>query len=137
MHQAKLTSETYPDIKRDSRFAQVTAEHVTYFKELLGSPSAIIDGVNADATDDIEPFNEDWLHKYKGQCRLVLKPGSTEDVSNILKYCNAQKLAVVPQGGNTGLVGGSVPVFDEIIINMSRMNTIHSFDEVSGSLVVD
>ncbi|RAL66428.1 hypothetical protein DID88_006119 [Monilinia fructigena] len=46
-------------------------------------------------------------------------------------------LAVVPQGGNTGLVGGSVPVFDEIVINMSRMNQIRSFDEVSGTLVVD
>ncbi|KAL6869379.1 D-lactate ferricytochrome c oxidoreductase [Amphichorda felina] len=134
---AKLTSETYPGIKRDARFTQLTADHVAYFKELLGSPSAVIDGVTADAESDMEPFNEDWMHKYKGQCRLVLKPGSTDDVSNILKYCNENRLAVVPQGGNTGLVGGSVPVFDEIVINMSRMNTIHSFDEVSGSLVVD
>jgi len=46
-------------------------------------------------------------------------------------------LAVVPQGGNSGLVGGSVPVFDEIVINMNRMNQIRSFDEVSGMLVVD
>ncbi|PQE08233.1 D-lactate dehydrogenase 2 mitochondrial precursor protein [Rutstroemia sp. NJR-2017a BVV2] len=46
-------------------------------------------------------------------------------------------LAVVPQGGNSGLVGGSVPVFDEIVINTSRMNQIRSFDEVSGTLVVD
>ncbi|KAL9629965.1 MAG: hypothetical protein Q9164_006641 [Protoblastenia rupestris] len=46
-------------------------------------------------------------------------------------------LAVVPQGGNTGLVGGSVPVYDEIVINMSRLNQIRSFDEVSGTLVVD
>lgn len=134
---AKLTAETYPNIKRDPRYAQITKEHVAYFKELLRSPSAVIDGVNADAESDMEPFNEDWMHKYKGQCRLVLKPGSTEDVSNILKYCNENKLAVVPQGGNTGLVGGSVPVFDEIVINMSRMNKIHSFDEVSGSLVAD
>lgn len=134
---SKLTAEMYPDLKRDARFGQLTPEHVAYFKELLGSPSAIIDGVNADAAEDIEPFNEDWLHKYKGQCRLVLKPGSTEEVSSILKYCNEHKLAVVPQGGNTGLVGGSVPVFDEIVINMSRMNQVHSFDEVSGSLVVD
>ena len=134
---AKLTSETYPSIKRDARFTQLTADHVAYFKELLGSPSAVIDGVTADAESDMEPFNEDWMHKYKGQCRLVLKPGSTDDVSKILKYCNENRLAVVPQGGNTGLVGGSVPVFDEIVINMSRMNTIHSFDEVSGSLVVD
>ncbi|KAK6452272.1 (R)-2-hydroxyglutarate---pyruvate transhydrogenase [Trichoderma asperellum] len=136
-HLAKLTSDTYPDIKRDAKFASLTAEDVAYFKNLLGGEQAVIDGVNAAAEDDLKPFNEDWMHKYRGQSRLVLKPGSTEEVSKILKYCNDKKLAVVPQGGNTGLVGGSVPIFDEIVINMSRMNQIHSFDEVSGSLVLD
>jgi FAD/FMN-containing dehydrogenase len=77
------------------------------------------------------------MRKYRGHTQLVLKPGSTEEVSKILKYCNENMLAVVPQGGNSGLVGGSVPVFDEIVINMSRMNGIRSFDEVSGTLVVD
>ncbi|ESZ93393.1 D-lactate dehydrogenase 2, mitochondrial precursor [Sclerotinia borealis F-4128] len=133
----KFTSETYPDIKRDSRFAQISEENVNFFKNLLGKESAIIDGVTKDATDDIEPFNGDWMRKYRGHTSLVLKPGSTEEVSKILKYCNDNMLAVVPQGGNTGLVGGSVPVFDEIVINMSRMNQIRSFDEVSGTLVVD
>ncbi|CCD47287.1 similar to D-lactate dehydrogenase 2 [Botrytis cinerea T4] len=133
----KFTSETYPDIKRDSRFAKITEENVKFFKGLLGKESAIIDGVTKDATDDLEPFNGDWMRKYRGHTSLVLKPGSTEEVSRILKYCNDNMLAVVPQGGNTGLVGGSVPVFDEIVINMSRMNQIRSFDEVSGTLVVD
>lgn len=132
----KLTSETYPEMKRDSRFAEVTPEHVKHFRDLVGD-SAVLDGVNADAEGDLEPFNEDWMRKYRGRSRLVLKPGSTEDVSKILKYCNENMLAVVPQGGNTGLVGGSVPVFDEIVISMSRMNKIHSFDDVSGTLVVD
>jgi FAD/FMN-containing dehydrogenase len=135
--QGKLTSDKYPELKRDPRFTQLSPDHVAYFKELLGSPSAVIDGVSAEAEADIEPFNEDWLHKYRGQCRLVLKPASTDEVSKILRYCNEQRLAVVPQGGNTGLVGGSVPVFDEIVISMGRMNEIHSFDEVSGALVVD
>ncbi|KAL2164668.1 hypothetical protein VTH06DRAFT_3885 [Thermothelomyces fergusii] len=136
--QSKFTSETYPDLKRDSRFAQLTEEHVAYFRQLLGSDSAIIDGVTrSDAADDIEPFNTDWMRKYRGHCRLVLKPGSTEEVSKILKYCNDNMLAVVPQGGNTGLVGGSVPVFDEIVVNMGRMNKILEFDEVSGTLVAE
>ena len=99
--------------------------------------SAVIDGVSADAVDDIEPFNSDWMRKYRGHSKLVLKPGSTEEVSKILKYCNDNMLAVVPQGGNTGLVGGSVPVFDEIVINLQRMNNIRSFDEVSGIFVAD
>ncbi|PQE23795.1 d-lactate dehydrogenase 2 protein [Rutstroemia sp. NJR-2017a BBW] len=133
----KFTSETYPEIKRDSKYAKISEEHVKYFKEILGKESAIIDGVTKDATDDIEPFNGDWMRKYRGHTSLVLKPGSTEEVSKILKYCNDNMLAVVPQGGNSGLVGGSVPVFDEIVINTSRMNQIRSFDEVSGTLVVD
>jgi FAD/FMN-containing dehydrogenase len=133
----RFTSETYPELKRDPKFGQLTEEHVKFFKELLGSDSAIIDGVTKEASDDIEAFNGDWMRKYRGHTKLVLKPGSTEEVSKALKYCNDHLLAVVPQGGNTGLVGGSVPVFDEVVINMSRMNQIRSFDDVSGTLVVD
>lgn len=134
----KFTTDSYPEIKRNERFAKVSEEHVKYFKELLGTDAAILDAVtNEAAVDDLEPFNADWMRKYRGHCRLVLKPGSTEEVSKVLKYCNDNMLAVVPQGGNTGLVGGSVPVFDEIVINMSRMNQIRSFDEVSGVLTVD
>lgn len=133
----KFTSDAYPNVKRNPNFAELTADHVTYFKELLGSQSAVIDGVSSDAADDIEPFNSDWMRKYRGHTRLVLKPQSTEEVSKVLKYCNEKKLAVVPQGGNTGLVGGSVPVFDEIVLNTSRMNNIRSFDQASGVLVAD
>ena len=123
--------------KEAESFPQVSTVHVEYFKDLLGTSSAIIDGISRNASEDLEPFNSDWMRKYKGHTKLVLKPGSTEEVSKILKYCNENSLAVVPQGGNSGLVGGSVPVYDEIVINMSRMNNIRSFDEVSGTLVVD
>ncbi|KAF2021208.1 hypothetical protein BU24DRAFT_487673 [Aaosphaeria arxii CBS 175.79] len=133
----KFTSDSYPEIQRDSKFAKITQEHVDHFKGILGSESAVIDGVSQDATDDIEPFNSDWMRKFRGHAKLVLKPSTTEEVSKILKYCNDNMLAVVPQGGNTGLVGGSVPVFDEIVINLSKMNQIRSFDEVSGILVAD
>ncbi|KAK8138855.1 hypothetical protein PG984_002235 [Apiospora sp. TS-2023a] len=135
---AKFTSDAYPDIKRDARFSELTADHVAFFRELLGKETALIDGVTGEvAADDMEPYNGDWMRKYRGHCKLVLKPGSTEEVSKILKYCNDNMLAVVPQGGNTGLVGGSVPVFDEIVLNTTRMNQIRSFDDVSGILVAD
>jgi FAD/FMN-containing dehydrogenase len=77
------------------------------------------------------------MRKYKGHTKLVLRPTSTSQIGQILSYCNTHSLAVVPQGGNSGLVGGSVPVFDEIVISTGRMNQIRSFDEVSGVLVVD
>lgn len=63
----------------------------------------------------------------------MLKPKTTEEVSEILSYCNSRRLAVCPQGGNTGLVGGSVPVFDEIVLSFNLMNKIISLDEISGT----
>lgn len=133
----KYTTDSYPQIKRDSRFKEINADDVKFFKEVLGADNALIDGVTQDATSDLEGYNADWMRKYRGKTKLVVKPGSTEEVSKILKYCNDNLIAVNPQGGNTGLVGGSVPVFDEIIINLARMNRIREFDEVSGILVAD
>lgn len=56
-----------------------------------------------DSPDEVKAYNVDWLKKVKGDSKLVLKPSSTEEVSQILKYCNHKNLAVVPQGGNTGM----------------------------------
>lgn len=67
-----------------------------------------------------------------GKSNLVLKPINTNEVSSILKYCNENRLAVCPQSGNTGLVGGSVPVFDEIVLSMKLMNKIIETNELEG-----
>lgn len=123
----------YPNLQRNPQFSRLTAEDISYFESICPVMSADR-GV---AQDDLAPFNTDWTNKYRGQSRLVVKPRTTEDVSKILKRCNDRKLAVVPQGGNTGLVGGSVPVFDEIVISMSSMNKIRFFDAVSGILTCD
>lgn len=67
-----------------------------------------------------------------GAGKVVLRPKTTQEVSDIVKYCYDHNLAVCPQGGNTGLVGGSVPVFDEVVITTQLMNQIISLDQVSG-----
>lgn len=69
---------------------------------------------------------------FVGYSRCVLKPKTTEQVSQIISFCNKKRLAVCPQGGNTGLVGGSVPVFDEIVLSTALMNEIVSIDDTSG-----
>lgn len=74
------------------------------------------------------------MGKYKGYGPVALKPRSTEQVAAVLRHCNQRRLAVVPQGGNTGLVGGSIPVFDEIVLSMGSMNKILGFDPVGGTL---
>ncbi|XP_049931667.1 D-2-hydroxyglutarate dehydrogenase, mitochondrial isoform X1 [Nymphaea colorata] len=118
-------------VARDPSFAKITAEDINYFRKILGVKNVIQD------EDRLIASNTDWMRKYKGSSQLLLQPSSTEEVSQILKYCNFRRLAVVPQGGNTGLVGGSVPVFDEVIINVGLLNNITSLDKVSGILVCE
>lgn len=67
-----------------------------------------------------------------GHSQIVLRPKCTSEFSSVLRYCNDHLLAVVPQGGNTGLVGGSVPVFDEVVLSTARMNKVLAWDEYSG-----
>ncbi|XP_066536479.1 D-2-hydroxyglutarate dehydrogenase, mitochondrial isoform X3 [Hoplias malabaricus] len=108
-------------------FSRVTTGDLKFFRQLL-SDRAITD------PDLLESSNVDWLKSVKGNSELLLRPKTTEEVSQILRYCNERNLAVSPQGGNTGLVGGSVPVFDEIILSTSLMNQVLSFDSISGIL---
>ncbi|RVX16467.1 putative D-2-hydroxyglutarate dehydrogenase, mitochondrial [Vitis vinifera] len=111
-------------IQRNPIFSTINSDDINHFREILGEKNVIQD------EDRLSAANMDWMRKYKGSSKLLLQPRSTEEVSQILKYCNSRCLAVVPQGGNTGLVGGSVPVFDEVIINIGSMNNIISFDKV-------
>ncbi len=76
------------------------------------------------------------MKKWAGSCPLVLRPSDTQQVSQILKYANDRRLAIVPQGGNTGLVGGSVPVYDEIVLSLGRMDRIEHLDSVQGIVTV-
>ncbi|ORY34232.1 D-lactate dehydrogenase [Naematelia encephala] len=119
-------------------FAKTSEEHVKPLRSLLSSPTSLLSTLDGSASsDDLATYNNDWMNKYYGQSPLVVKPKSTDEVSKVLKYCYEHDLAVVPQGGNTGLVGGSNPVYDELILSTSNLNNIRSFDPISGVLVAD
>ncbi|EPY54273.1 D-lactate dehydrogenase [Schizosaccharomyces cryophilus OY26] len=138
-HKPSFTADSYPSLQRDPRYATLNQADIDFFRSTLEKEGgSIVNGLDQ-STDpsDLEAFNVDWTHKYRGKTQLAIKPKTTEQVSRILKYCNSRRLAIVPQGGNTGLVGGSIPVFDEIVLNLSLMNKIHSFDELSGVLSLD
>lgn len=126
----KLTRESYPNITR-ANYAKLTDEHIAKFQSILSANQLVSDH------DELLNYNEDWMKKYRGESQLLLKPKSTQEVSQIIKYANEQNLAIVPQGGNTGLVGGSVPVFDEVILSLANLNKFRSFDRTSGILKVD
>jgi FAD/FMN-containing dehydrogenase len=86
--------------------------------------------------EDVERFTVDWTGLYRGGC-IVLQPKTTEEVSKIMKYCSLNRIAVVPQGGNTGLVGGQVGFRDEIILSLEKMNQISKIDEVAAVITCD
>ena len=117
--------------ERSDAYSQVEERDVDFFRRLLGVSAVVTD------PDDLVPYNTDWMKKYKGRSRLALRPKTTEQVAEIMKYCNERSLAVVPQGGNTGLVGGSIPLFDEIVLSLSSMDKVISFDDRSGVVVCE
>jgi FAD/FMN-containing dehydrogenase len=114
---------------RRTIFGTLTSEHVGWFKAHVGQVLA--------GREECAPYNLDWIRKYRGRGELVLLPGSTQEVAQALAYCREHRLAVVPQGGNTGLVGGSVPVQDEIVLSTRRLNKVLSFNPVSQTLTCE
>jgi FAD/FMN-containing dehydrogenase len=103
------------------------------FTEIVGASNAIRD------PKDMAAYLTELRHLYTGKAALVLRPGSTEEVSQILKLANETGTPIVPQGGNTGLVGGQIPFEsgDEVIVSLSRMNRIRSVDPEGNTMVVD
>jgi FAD/FMN-containing dehydrogenase len=115
------------------RLTAVSEQDVAHFAKFL-APNAIISSLSTkpNSADELAPFNNDWMGRFHGRSTTVLKPKSTSEVSKILQWCNQRGIGVVPQGGNTGLVGGSVPINDEVILSLSNLNQVRSFDPVSG-----
>jgi FAD/FMN-containing dehydrogenase len=88
---------------------------------------------------DKAPFETDWrqIHRHPAIC--VVLPENTEQVAAIVKLCGTAGVAIVPQGGNTGLVAGGVPVPDapQIVLSLKRMNKIRNFDPIGGSIIAE
>ena len=99
---------------------------------LLG-PAGILTGA------DTEPFAVDWRQVFRGSTPAVLRPASTAEVAGIVRLCGAAGVRLVPQGGNTGLVGGaSVDAGGgALLLNLARMNRIRVIDPVDGTMIVD
>ena len=91
--------------------------------------------------NDITPFVEDARGRFKATSPLVLRPENVNQVSQILKLANQTNTAIIPQGGNTGLVGGGFPLSnggnDEVILSLSRMNRVLAVDVKTNTMTVE
>ncbi|MBV9916246.1 MAG: FAD-binding oxidoreductase [Solirubrobacterales bacterium] len=82
------------------------------------------------------PYERDYTGRYRGQARLVIRPGDTAEVAEVVAACAAHDAAIVPQGGNTGLVGASVPRNHEVVISLRRLSEIGEVDSAVGQVAV-
>ena len=91
------------------------------------------------AAADMKPYLTDWRRQYSGPAECVVRPASTAEVSKVVALCAREGVAVVPQGGNTGLVGGSVPTGArrELLLSLGRMNRIRSLDLLNDTATVE
>ncbi|MEY2404652.1 MAG: hypothetical protein QOD38_2203 [Acidimicrobiaceae bacterium] len=79
-------------------------------------------------------YATDWTGRFIGSTSAVVRPGSTAEVAAVVKWCAATAMAVVPQGGNTGLVGGSVPLNGEIVLSLRRLDSVSAVAGIEGQL---
>jgi FAD/FMN-containing dehydrogenase len=86
---------------------------------------------------EIAPHLEEWRSKYKGHTPLLLKPSTTTQVSAVLGICQETDTKLVTQGGNTGLVGGQIPLHGEVLLSTRRLSRIRHLDESGMTLTVE
>jgi FAD/FMN-containing dehydrogenase len=89
------------------------------------------------APQDQEPYLVEMRDLYHGHTPVVLRPGSVDEVVAILKLANETKTAIVPQGGNTGLVGGQIPHHGEVLLSLTRLDKIREVDPVSNTMTCE
>jgi FAD/FMN-containing dehydrogenase len=111
--------------------AAPSSETLARFTTIVGEKYALTDPA------DMERHLVEHRRLYHGKTPLVLKPGTTEEVSRILALANETGTAIVPQGGNTGLVGGQIPFDNEVLVNLERLNRIRSVDPRGNVLIAE
>lgn len=100
------------------------------FLSALGSKGVI-------ALEDAAPMLEEWRGRWRGAPGLVIAPGSTEETAAAVRICAARGLAITPQGGNTGLVGGQIPANGEVLLSLKRMTAVRDVSPLDNAMTVE
>ncbi|HEY3842279.1 MAG TPA: FAD-binding oxidoreductase [Acidimicrobiales bacterium] len=84
--------------------------------------------------DVIASYTTDWTGRFAGRSAAVVRPASTEEVAGVVLVCRELGINLVPQGGNTGLVGGGVPLRDEVVLSLGRLQALGAVDTLAGQI---
>lgn len=116
----KITNTETPDIARE-------------LQAIVGQAHVLTDSA------DTAAYLVDWTGQYRATALAVVRPATTAEVAALVKLCNTHNIAVVPQGGRTGLCGGGVPVAGRasIVVSLARMKAVRSIDIASRTLIAE
>jgi FAD/FMN-containing dehydrogenase len=102
-------------------------------REIVGKSNVLT------SPEDTKPYFTDWRRQYTASAECVVRPGTTAEVSRVVALCAREGVAIVPQGGNTGLSGGSVPTGArrEVLLSLSRLNRVRALDPLNDTITVE
>src|ERR1700712_4892463 len=109
----------------------LSPELIARFKAIVGEKYAVTD------LGEIAPYLTEERNLFHGHSPLVLRPGSTAEVADICKLATEHEIALVPQGGNTGLVGGQTPHNGEVVVSLRRLDKIREIDAASNTMTCE
>jgi FAD/FMN-containing dehydrogenase len=106
---------------------------------LLDTLRATVGAAHVLTDGDLSAWQDDWRKRWHGRALAVVRPGSTDEVAAVVRACAAQGVPIVPQGGNTGLVGGGVPDASgtQVLLSLKRLNRIRELDRANLALVAE
>ena len=111
---------------------RMLSSEINKFRKIVGNKNVITD------KNDMQKYLKEWRGVYTGVAGAIVKPKSTIEVSNILKFAYRKNISCIPQGGNTGLVGGQIPFNkDHIVISLERLNKIREINPTDQSVTVE
>jgi FAD/FMN-containing dehydrogenase len=107
--------------------------------DFLAALRALVGAANVLHEGDLSAWEVDWRRRWRGRALAVVRPGSTAEVAAVVERCAAQGVSIVPQGGNTGLVGGGVPdaTGSQVVLSLARMNRVRGIDRANLTLTAD
>ena len=107
--------------------------------DLIHSLSAIVGSAAVLTGESAAPYYADWRGRYSGNALAAVLPSDAQQVAGVVKLCADRRIAIVPQGGNTSLCGGGVPLpqGNQIVLNLSHMNRIRAFDATNFTMTVE
>ena len=113
---------------RSAKAARLDPAFVESLRDIVGDAHVLTD------PDVLASYTIDWTGRFVGATPAVVRPGSVEEVAALTARCRDQGIAIVPQGGNTGMVGGGVPLHGEVVVSLRRLSRVETVDAAAGQV---